>query len=114
MINTVLSPVRDTNGDIIYFSRYYQAYEVLDPNTEKCIMVYSKYEVLLKDKIEYLYDTVRIFDVDGETIYVNIDVKVTNSEGNVQEKTLKIGLIEEKNGFRIDTPTYARNSQFEE
>lgn len=114
MINTTLSPIRDSNGDIVYFARYYQEYETLNQNVEKCIMVYSKYEVLLKDKIEYLYDTVRIFDVDGETIYVNIDVKVTNSEGNVQEKTLKIGLIEEKNGFRIDTPTYARNSQFEE
>lgn len=106
MINTVLNPVKDTNGDIIYFSRYYQS--------EECLMVYSKYEVLLKDKVEYLYDTVRIFDVEGETIYVNIDVKVTNSDKNVQEKTLKIGLIEENNGFRIDTPTYARNSQFEE
>lgn len=114
MFNTVLSSVKDTNGNIIHFARYYPEYETLDPTAEKCIMVYSKYEVLLKDKIEYLYDTVRVFDVEGETIYVNIDVKVTNSKGNVQDKTLKIGLIEEESGFRIDTPTYARNSNFEE
>ena len=42
MINTVLSPVKDDEGNIIQFSRYYQEYDSLDVNEEKCIMVYSK------------------------------------------------------------------------
>ena len=114
MINTVLNSVKDTSGNIINLARYYPAYDTLNPSVETCIMVYSKYNVLLKDEVEYLYDTVRVSDVDGDTIYVEIDVKVKNSKGSIQEKTLKIGLIEENNGFRIDTPTYARNSNFEE
>ena len=73
-------------------------------------MVYSKYEILLKDTVEYLYDTVRVADVEGQIIIVEIDVRATNSDGDVQEKKIKINLLEEKDGFRIDSPTYARNT----
>ena len=111
MINTVLSSIRDDEGDITYFARYYQEYDSLNTSEEKCIMVYSKYEPFLIDTVEYLYDTVKISDVEGEIITVEIDVNVTNSKGSVQKKTLKINLLEEKDGFRIDSPTYARNSE---
>jgi len=114
MINTVLSSIRDDEGDITYFARYYQEYDSLNTSEEKCIMVYSKYEPFLIDTVEYLYDTVKISDVEGEIITVEIDVNVTNSKGSVQKKTLKINLLEEKDGFRIDSPTYARNSEIQE
>ena len=77
MINTVLSSVKDSNGDIIFFARYYQEYDTMDMSLEKCIMVYSKYDVLLKDEVEYLYDTVRVCDVDGDIIYVEIDGRLS-------------------------------------
>ena len=114
MINTVLSSIRDDDGEITYFARYYQEYDSLNTSEEKCIMVYSKYEPFLIDTVEYLYDTVKISDVEGEIITVEIDVNVTNSKGSVQKKTLKINLLEEKEGFRIDSPTYARNSEIQE
>ena len=110
MINTTFSSVKDGGGDIIHFSRYYQEYDSLELTKEKCIMVYSKYEILLKDTVEYLYDTVRVADVEGQIIIVEIDVRATNSDGDVQEKKIKINLLEEKDGFRIDSPTYARNT----
>lgn len=114
MINNTLSAVKDSNGDIIYFARYYQEYNSLDMSEKKCIMVYSKYDPLLIDKVEYFYDTLRVDDVEGEIIIVSINVNVTNSDGNVQNKTIKINLLEEKNGFRIDSPTYVRNTQIKE
>ena len=114
MINTTLSPIRDSNGDIVYFARYYQEYETLNQNVEKCIMVYSKYEPLLVDTVEYFYDTVRVVDVEGEIIKVEIGAKATSPSGDVQEKKIVINLLEEENGFRIDSPTYVRNTQIQE
>ena len=114
MINTVLSPIRDSNGDIVYFARYYQEYETLNENVEKCVMVYSKYEPFLVDTVVYLYDTVRVVDVDGEIIKVEIGAIATSPDGNVQEKKIVIDFLEEANGFRIDSPTYVRNTQIQE
>ena len=119
MINNTLSPIRDTNGDIIHFARYYQEYNTLDTSEEKCIMVYSEYEPLLTDKVEYLYDTVRVHDVEGEIITVAIDVKVEKVDNGVLQRlqmatTIYVNLLEESNGFRIDSPTYVKfNTQHE-
>ena len=114
MINTVLSSIRDSSGDVIYFARYYQEYETLNENVEKCVMVYSKYDVLLVDTVEYLYDTLRVVDVEGEIIKVQIEVKATNPQGSTQIKKVVINLLEEDNGFRIDSPTYVRNTEIQE
>ncbi len=114
MINTVLSSIRDSSGDIIYFARYYQEYETLNESVEKCVMVYSRYEVLLVDTVEYLYDTLRVVDVEGEIIKVEIEAKATSPKGSTQTKRVIINLIEEDNGFRIDSPTYVRNTEIQE
>lgn len=113
MINTVLNSTKDTSGEIINFARYYQEYDSLNPGEEKCIMVYTKYKPFLTDKVEYLYDTLRVDGVEGQIIVVEIEVKATNPEGNVQNKKLKINLLEEKDGFRLDSPTYARYNQYQ-
>lgn len=114
MIKNTLGSITDSNGDVIYFARYYQEYDSLNRNEEKCIMVYSKYEPFLIDTVEYLYDTLKVFDVEGEIITVEIEVKVTSKSGNVQQKKIKVNLLEEENGFRLDSPTYARNNQIQE
>ena len=114
MINTVLSSIRDSNGDVIYFARYYQEYETLNENVEKCVMVYSKYEVLLVDTVEYLYDTLRVVDVEGEIIKVQLEVKAISPQGSIQTKKVVVNLLEEDNGFRIDSPTYVRNTEIQE
>lgn len=108
MIERCFSSIRDNTGDISFYARYYQEYDSLNTSEEKCIMVYTKYEPLLVDKIEYLYDTVRVTDVEGEIIKVSITVNATNSDGDSRTKDIEIDLIEEDNGFRIDSPTYAR------
>lgn len=111
LINTVLFPTKDESGSIIDFARYYQKYDTLDTSKPLCIMVYSKYDrIWLTDKIEYLYDTVRVSGVDGEIIKVSITVNVTNSEGHTETKDIEIDILEEKNGFRLDEPTYVRHS----
>lgn len=79
------------------YARYYQE--------EALLMVYSKYEPLLTDTVEYLYDTIEVLGSDGDIVNVKISVKVTRGELS-QTRDIEIALIEEANGWRIDSPTY--------
>ncbi len=106
IINTKLSSVSDDDG-IRSYARYYQKYSAID-GSEECIMVYDMAEVFLKDKIVYDYSTLRVVRVKGESIFVGIDVTVTNDEGKSKSSTLEVELIEEASGFRLDSPTYKR------
>ena len=107
MIGTKLVAVTDSSGNQSYV-RYYQKYDSLDKTKPECIMVNKETEVLLKDKVTYDYSTLSVKGSEGEIVKVTIAVTVENENGDVQYKTLEIGLLEEENGWRIDTPTYAR------
>jgi hypothetical protein len=71
-------------------------------------MVYSKAIPLLVDSVKYDYDSITVSHSKKKTVFVKIDCHITTDDGKTQDKTLEIGLVEEKNGWRIDTPTYAR------
>jgi hypothetical protein len=92
----VLTSSIEENGRI--YTRYYQGDEAL--------MVYSQYTPLLRDTVEYLYDTMEVLGSKGEIVTVKIQIKVTRGELS-QTRELEIDLIEEETGWRIDTPTYA-------
>ena len=79
-------------------------------------MVYSKALVLLKDEVSYNFDTLEVIGSKKEIVYVTLTVEVRRDE-NTQMRTLKVGLIEEDNGWRIDTPTYmsyVENNDYED
>ena len=107
MINTVISSVKDSDGTVLSYARYTPKIDTSD-DTEIGVMVNKNFKPFLTDKIEYDYNSIRISDVEGEIIYVEITVKVTNSDEKEQIKDIKIALVEESNGFRLDSPTYAR------
>ncbi len=104
IFSTVLSSL--TDGDGIYaFARYYQKYSDAENKEPECIMVYSKAIVLLNDEVSYNFDTLEVVGSKKETVYVTLKVDVKRDE-KIQTRELKVGLIEEENGWRIDTPTY--------
>lgn len=107
IIGTKLQVVMDSSGNQSYV-RYYQKYDTLDTTKPECIMVNKEAEVLLKDKVTYDYQTLSVKGAEGEVVKVTIAVTVENDAGEVQYKTLEIGLLEEADGWRIDTPTYTR------
>ena len=83
---------------MVGYVRYYQGTDT--------IMVYKKYKPLLTDTVEYDYSNISVIGSKGEIVTVNIPIKVTR--GNLsQERVIKIDLVEEKDGWRIDSPTYA-------
>ena len=80
------------------YTRYYQDVDI--------IMVYTRYTPLLVDEIEYLYDSISVLGSKGDIVTVKITVNVTR-DGDTQTRDIKINLVEEKSGWRIDSPTYA-------
>ena len=106
-INTTFSSISDEDGIKIY-SRYYQKYSVSDASLPECIMVNKNAEFFLKDKCEYDYSTLAIDHVKGQSIFVKISVKVTDQDGNSRDTLAVVELIEEQDGFRINSPTYKR------
>lgn len=101
IIRTKLSSIMDENGTPISLVRYYQ-----DTADTDVIMVNKDTDIFLKDKLEYDYNSIKVTHSKGEEVFVTIGVKVTNDEGKVQNKTLEVALIEESDGWRINSPTY--------
>ena len=97
----------DEDSSLMNYARYYQKTNALD-GSDECIMVYKLAEIYLTDETEYLYDTLRAVGSEGESVLIEVDVKVTNSEGKEQIQTLKFTLLEENNGWRINSPTYVK------
>ena len=105
IFSTSISSVKD-GEEIEFYARYYQKYEDENQTIPVNIMVYSRFENLLPDKIEYLYDTLEVTHSEDETVFVKVKVKVTRDEEHSQIREITIGLVEEEKGWRIDTSTY--------
>ena len=113
IFETSFSSIKD-GEEIQFYARYYQKYEDEFQTIPICIMVYSRFENLLPDKVEYLYDTLTVTHSEGDVVYVKVDAKVTKDEEHEQIKEMTIGLIEEENGWRIDTSTYLKYNDRQE
>lgn len=98
-----------TDGDyIIRMARYYQATDAVS-GEPTYIMVYTQSEPLLTDEMDYDYESLCCEGSRGERVYVKIDVTVKDSEsGEYHKISRSIALIEEKDGWRIDSPSYAQ------
>ena len=107
IISTKLSSVSDEDG-ILSYARYYQKYDALDKEKEECIMVYINAPVYLTDTVVYDYDSICVSGVKGEEVFVTVKVTVTTKDGKKQTQDLKVGLLEESNGWRLNSPTYAK------
>ncbi len=113
IFSTSFSSIKD-GEEIQFYARYYQKYEDEFQTVPICIMVYSRFENMLPDKVEYLYDTLTVTHSDGDVVYVKLQAKVTRDEEHVQTREMVIGLIEEENGWRIDTSTYLKYNDRQE
>ena len=113
IFSTAFSSIND-GEEIQFYARYYQKYSDEFQTEPENIMVYSGFENMLPDKIEYLYDTLVVTHSKGDTVYVKVDVRVTRDEESVQIREKIIGLIEEDKGWRIDTATYLRYNDRQE
>lgn len=92
---------------LVSAARYYQKYRE-DKTTPECIMVYSEAVVLLTDTLDYRFDGLEVDHVKGEVIYLSLPVTVTRADGKQQQRTVVFSIVEQTDGYRITSPTYAR------
>jgi hypothetical protein len=69
-------------------------------------MVNSTWKVLLLDDVEYDTDSITVIGSEGETVKVSIEATVKRVGCDPQKRRIEIDLIEEDDGWRLDSPTY--------
>lgn len=112
LYSTVLSSLMD-DKTLVSAARYYQVYDE-ETGLPTHIMVYSNYNIIFKDSLVYDYDSIRVERSKKEKVYVNVDATVTNSEGKSQSITITVMLIEEDDGWKIDSPTFANYNEYQD
>ena len=104
--STVLSSVH-SDTSVAGLSRYEQVYGGEKNDQPEYIRVYTEADYWLVDEVNYHPD-VEALRSEGQVVYVLVLATVTNPEGKVMNVNLEIGLVEEADGWRLNTPTYAR------
>ncbi|MBQ7343528.1 MAG: hypothetical protein IJW53_02045 [Clostridia bacterium] len=112
LYSTILSPMT-TDTSIVTPARYYQAYDE-QTGEPTHLMVYSNFTLMMKDKIEYDYSTLKAVGSKKEKVYVTVEATVTREDGKSQRTTVTITLVEEESGWRIDNPTYANYNEYKD
>lgn len=95
-------------------ARYYQKFDDNKANPKPvCIMVLSTYESMLKGDVKYELSTLKIIDSDGDYVNATLDATVSY-EGKTQVHKLEIRLIEEENGWRLASTTFAKYNEYQD
>ena len=102
IFSTKLTSIED-EGYVISLARYYET----DIDGYPIIMVYTAAKPSYTNLIAYLYDTLKVVGSKGELIYVTIDMLLVSEDGEEQTVNAKFALLEESDGFRLDTLTFA-------
>ena len=103
---SILTSVYSDTG-VVGLARYEQVYTGKDNDIPDYIRVYIEAKCWFDDTVEYHPEVEALYS-EGDVVYVQILAIVTNPEGKVMNKNLTIGLIEEEDGWRLNTPTYAK------
>ena len=103
--STLLNSIQDGDKAII-LSRYYQKYSAADGKTPESIMVNSTWVKIFLDDVTYDYDSIKVIGSEGEKVYVTINATVSRAELDPQVREIRIALVEEDAGWRIDSPTF--------
>ena len=104
IFSTRLSSVKDTDGEVKELRRYYDG----KFGDSTVIMVYTEAFVNYDNDIDYLYETLTVMGADGEYINIEVDVLLTSIYGETRTVRAEFSLLEEENGFRLDTLSFVK------
>ena len=100
--STVLARVDDPE---LPLSRYYQKNN-LDTGEPQSIMVNKMWEPLIIGQVTYDLDSIEVIESEKEIVFITVNATVSYEDNEPQIRNLKIGLIEEDDGWKINSPTY--------
>ncbi len=104
IFQTKLISVKDSAGNVVVYARYFET----KVNNEQRVMVYTAADPMYENDVDYLYDTLVVRGSDKQHIIVELDVKLTTFDGFSRVERIEILLLEEKDGFRLDTLSFAK------
>lgn len=93
-------------------SRYYQKYDDKGENAI-CIMVNTSYKPIMNGINLYDFDSIKVIGSKDDYVYFTIDVTVI-SGNNTQEHNIRVRLIEEDDGWRISSTTFANYNELQD
>lgn len=104
------SKLRDiTDGEnLIQAARYYQKKDF--DGTNICILVDTTAKSIFDDRMTFDLSSICVEGSEGEQVICFVTAEVQNENGDTQLKQLRVVLIEEKDGWRIDNPVFANYS----
>ncbi len=113
-----LSAIQD--DDVVKFTaKYYQVYEDLQETVPLRIMVYYYISMRPEDQqlyddrlIDYDYSTLKVTGVKKEIVFVSVDARVANADGEQMTVSVKFNMYEEEYGWRIDSPCFANYNEY--
>ena len=104
LFSMALDPIY-SGENIIGYRRYYQEYD--EDGNPTSIMVKANYEHFGSGKIEYR-DGISVKDVEGEIIVLSVPITLTReSDGKTRDTVIEVRLIEEAEGWRLHSDTFA-------
>lgn len=103
--STLLDGIQDGDKAIL-LSRYYQKYSATDGKTPQAIMVNSTWEQLLVGEVEYDLESIKVIGSEEKFVYVTLNATVKLTGYEPQTREIRVSLIEEEDGWRLDSPTY--------
>ena len=103
--STILQSIQDGDKAII-LSRYYQKYSAKDGKTPESIMVNSEWKKIFLDDVTYDYESIKVIGSEEETVYVTLNATVQRVGYAPQVREIRVSLVEEDGGWRIDSPTF--------
>ena len=106
--NNILSSVYSDTG-VVSLARYEQVYTGKNNDVPDYIRVYIEAKCWFEDTVEY-NSNIDVLRSEGDVVYVMVLVTVTSHEDPEKKMNinLEIGLIEEEDGWRLNSPTYAK------
>lgn len=107
IFDTVFSSVT-ADGVTPTLARYAQKWGGENLDEPESILVLKGVDFLLEDTVEYDLVNVEVKGSEGERVKLLYLVKVTNPDGEFMFVNKEIAIVEQEDGWRLDTPTYAR------
>ena len=102
--SSVLANVQDGDKAIL-LARYYQKFSAADLNSPESIMVNTTWKAILTDEVEYDLESIKVLGSEGDKVIITVDATVKRTGYDPQIRTIEVDLIEEDDGWRLDSPT---------
>lgn len=111
IVSTCLTNINSDDG-VASYARYYQSVPSEENGMKQTLMVYANARNIFEntESVEYLYDNMKVSDVEGQVLTVSLRVKTVGKDKTEKTRTFFVRVIEEADGYRLHGASYATHN----